>query len=72
MVTIQIRDGIEYSYTTVLLRSDLRDKAKRAQIPFSRTLSDALEKRIEDLEREGGKPDPTPGHHPRETEADSC
>lgn len=73
MATIQIRDGVEYSYTTVLLRLDLRNKAKRAGIPFSQTLSDALEERLANLAREGAKPEPAPGHpEVQPTEVDPC
>jgi post-segregation antitoxin (ccd killing protein) len=44
------------STTNVSLPSDLKAKAIEMSIPFSSTLTDALKKKIEDLEREGGKP----------------
>ena len=44
------------STTNVSLPSDLKAKAIEMSIPFSSTLTDALKKKIEDMEREGGKP----------------
>jgi len=44
------------STTNVSLPSDLKAKAIELNIPFSTTLAEALTKKIEDLEREGGKP----------------
>lgn len=44
------------STTNVSLPSELKAKAIELNIPFSSTLEDALRRRIEDLERDGGKP----------------
>lgn len=44
------------STTNVSLPSELKAKAIEMNIPFSSTLVEALQKKLDDLEREGGKP----------------
>jgi len=50
------RDGSVSVSTTVLIPRPLKDEARRLGISLSGTLTEALKVRIEDLEREGGKP----------------
>ena len=47
-------------------------KASAHRLSFSAIINEALLARIEDLEREGGKPVPATRTPPRETEADPC
>lgn len=52
---------------------ETKQKATAHGLPFSTILNEALLARIENLEREGGKPCPTPGHpDANTTEADPC
>ncbi len=59
--------------TTVSLPVEVKIKALSHGIGFSQTLVEALTKKIEDLEREGGKPVPAPGYPDAiTTEAEPC
>jgi hypothetical protein len=68
-------DGIPVirSSITVSIPAELKQQALRCRIPFSATLEQALVARIDNLEREGGKPVPAPGYLDAvTTEADPC
>jgi hypothetical protein len=46
MATQIFRDGVEYALTTVVIPVQLRDKAKKARISFTKTLIDGLENKL--------------------------
>lgn len=46
MATQILRDGVEYVSTTVVIPAQLRDKAKKARISFTKTLIDGLENKL--------------------------
>jgi hypothetical protein len=46
MATRIIRDGVEYVSTTIQMPASLRERAKKAKIPFAKTLIIELEKKL--------------------------
>jgi hypothetical protein len=53
------KDGIKHVFTTVIMPLALRDSAKKAKIPISKTLRIALEEKLNEKGNAGAKQLPT-------------